>query len=257
MRILLTNDDGITAPGIQLLAKELRKKYEVLVVAPAQEMSASGHAITIRMPLWVKEEYVGKTFLGYSVVGTPADCVKLGLDVLSPKRVDLVISGLNRGPNLGTDMLYSGTVSGALEGALQGVPSMAVSMSGWGDPHYETGVHVVKFLIENFPWKGIPEFRALNVNVPPIEVEELKGYRLTKQSKRRYRDYFEARRDPFGNTYYWMLGEVVEDDDDPESDYLAVKEGYVSITPITVFMTDHKLLEELRRRFIFGDKDHR
>lgn len=253
----MTNDDGITAPGIQLLAENLKDKYEVMVVAPAQEMSASGHAITIRMPLWVKEERIDGRFLGHSVVGTPADCVKLGLDVLSPGKIDLIISGLNRGPNLGTDVLYSGTVSGALEGALQGIPSMAVSMTSWDDPRYETGVYVVKFLIEHFPWQDLPEFCALNVNVPSVEPEKLRGYRLTKQSKRRYRDYFEARRDPFGNTYYWMLGEVVEDDEDPESDYLAVKEGYVSITPITVFMTDYKLLEELRRRLDFGDKGDR
>ena len=248
MRILVTNDDGITAPGLRELVNTLSEKHEVLVVAPSQEASATGHAITIRLPIWVKEMKIDDRFLGYSVMGTPADCVKLGLDVFSKGKVDLILSGINRGPNLGTDIIYSGTVSGALEGALQGVPSMAISMCNFDDPKYETGAKVAEKLVDEFPWELLPEFCAINVNVPNLPYEKIKGFRVTRQSRRRYRDYFEARRDPYGNTYYWMLGDVIEDDTSPDSDYLAVKEGYVSITPITIFLTAEDVYKELKRR---------
>jgi len=247
LRILITNDDGIMSPGISILVKYLKRvTREIIVVAPDIERSATGHAITIRTPLWIKEVSVNNEFLGYAVNGTPADCVKLAIHALSKGKIDLVISGINRGANLGTDILYSGTVSGALEGALMEKPSIAVSSTDSDNPNFESAAEFVINFLRIFDVKNLPRFTALNINVPAMPYNEIKGWRITKQSKRRYSDYFEARKDPFGNTYYWMLGEIIEDDPSEDSDYMAVKSGYVSITPISVFLTDQKLFEYLK-----------
>nr|WP_245612768.1 5'/3'-nucleotidase SurE [Kosmotoga pacifica] len=246
LNILLTNDDGIMAPGINILAQELSKEHEVLVVAPDVERSATGHAITIRTPLWAKEVRVGNKDIGYAINGTPADCVKLGLLAISNVEIDLVISGINRGPNLGTDILYSGTVSGALEGAIMEKPSIAVSSADWNEPRYETAALFIAEFLRKFDIKNIPPFTALNVNVPSLLPEEIKGWKVTRQSKRRFRDYFERRKDPYGNNYYWMFGEVIEDDPGEDSDYAAVRAGYISITPIYAFMTNFDFMERLK-----------
>ncbi len=245
MRILLTNDDGVTSNGLLTLAKVLSKKHEVCVVAPESERSAVGHAITIHLPIWVKELSICEYAKVYATTGTPADCVKLGIDVFF-EDPDLVISGVNRGPNLGTDVIYSGTVSGALEGAMNGIPSIAVSSADYANPNFESAAVFISKFIETFDFSTLPPFTALNVNVPALPYEEIKGWRFTRQSKRRWEDYFEARKDPFGRTYYWMMGSVVEDDDDPDADYRAVKEGYVSITPISVFLTNEDYLAKLK-----------
>ncbi|RKX54588.1 MAG: 5'/3'-nucleotidase SurE [Thermotoga sp.] len=246
MRILVTNDDGIDAPGIITLVKYLSRSHDVQVVAPDSQKSAIGHAITIRTPIWAKETEVIDGVKGYAVNGTPADCVKLGLEVLMDGNVDLVVSGINEGPNLGTDILYSGTVSGALEGALMGKPSIAISCSNQSDPHYESAAKFLVDFLEVFNVAEIPRFSALNVNVPSVPYDKIRGWRITRQSSRRYRDKFEARKDPFGNTYYWMFGEIIEDDESDDADYVAINNGYVSITPISVFLTDWDFMEKLK-----------
>ncbi|BBE29871.1 5'-nucleotidase SurE [Tepiditoga spiralis] len=247
MNILISNDDGIMAPGISILKSFLEKDHNVFVVAPDVERSATGHAITVRNPLWAKDVMVNNKLFGKAVNGTPADCVKLGLEAIHKDiNIDLVISGINRGPNLGTDVLYSGTVSAAIEGAMNGYPSIAVSSADFTNPNYETAAKIILDIIEKFDFKTVPEFTTLNINVPSISYDEIKGIKITRQSKRRYDDYFEARKDPFGNTYYWMLGNVVEDDNNNNSDYLAVNENYVSITPLTVFLTKKDYMKELK-----------
>ncbi len=252
LRILITNDDGIMSEGIIALAREISKKAEVHVVAPDVERSATGHAITIRNPLWAKEVKFGDEFFGYAVNGTPADCVKLGIQaILKDKKVDLVLSGINKGANLGTDVMYSGTVSGALEGALMEVPSIAISSCSNSNPNFSSAAKVTAELIENLNLEEFPKFSALNVNVPAISRDELKGYKLTRQSKRRFQDFFEARKDPFGNTYYWMLGEIIEDDPGEDADYYAVRNNYVSVTPITIFYNDLKFMEKLQELSLF------
>ncbi|WP_129408124.1 5'/3'-nucleotidase SurE [Marinitoga lauensis] len=248
MNILVTNDDGIMAPGIFILKKELEKKHNVYVVAPDIERSATGHAITIRNPLWAKKIFLNNEFLGYAVNGTPADCVKLGLEAIYKDiNFDMVISGINKGPNLGTDLLYSGTVSGALEGSLNGYPAIAVSSANYQNPNYETAAKFILNFLENNEIIDMPEFSALNINVPNVDYSELKGSKITRQSKRRYRDYFEPRKDPYGNTYYWMLGEIIEDDNEEDSDYFVLKENYVSITPIKSFLTDFEYMKKLKK----------
>ncbi len=245
MRILLTNDDGVTSEGLLTLAKFLSQRHDVVIVAPESERSAVGHAITIHVPIWVKELKICEHVKVFSTTGTPADCVKLGVDVLF-KEPDVIISGINKGPNLGTDVIYSGTVSGALEGAMSGYPSIAVSSADFKNPNYKSAAKFILKFLEKFDFSILPPFTALNINVPPIDYEKIKGWRITRQSKRRWEDYFEARVDPFGRTYYWMLGNVIEDDDEPDADYKAIQEGYVSITPISVFLTDEKLFEKLK-----------
>lgn len=259
MKILLVNDDGITAPGILCAARFLSTKHTVIVCAPESEQSAVGHGITLRFPLWVRKLDINEPFEMYAVSGTPADCVKIGLDVVFKDRgqvPDVVISGINRGENLGTDVIYSGTVSGALEGAIAGVPSIAVSVADFKDPLYETGARFLLDFLDEFDVKLIPRFTALNVNVPSVPYERIKGWKLTRQSKRRYEDYFEQRVDPYGQKYYWMLGDIIEDDPDPKADYKALEHGYVSVTPITIFMTNEEFLEELEGKY-GGDKDPR
>lgn len=243
MRILITNDDGVTSKGLLTLAKVLSKHHNVLVVAPESEQSATGHAITVRMPIWVKKIEVLEDFPVYATTGTPADCVKIGVEVLAKKRVDLVISGINYGHNLGTDVIYSGTVSGALEGALLGIPALAASAPIEKNYDYNQAALFIETFIQNFDFRILGQFTALNINFPSGII---KGWKATKQSTRRYADRFEARIDPSGNTYYWMYGDIVEDDPSADSDYNAIKQGYVSITPITIFMNNDKVLMSLK-----------
>ncbi len=253
MRILITNDDGIMSEGIITLARKLSETEEVHVVAPDIERSATGHAITIRNPLWAKEIKFGNEFFGYAVNGTPADCVKLGIQaILRDKKVDLVLSGVNKGANLGTDVMYSGTVSGALEGAMMEVPSIAISSCSNSNPNFVSATKALIELIKHIDFNNFPKFSAINLNVPAIDYDEIKGFKLTHQSKRRFRDFFEARQDPFGNTYYWMLGEIVEDDRDPQADYHAVEQGYVSVTPITMFHNDPEFMKILKKSDFFS-----
>lgn len=246
MNILVTNDDGIMSPGIILLAETLSEEHEVLVVAPDVERSATGHAITIRTPLWAKEVKVGNRNIGYAINGTPADCVKLGLLAISDRKIDLVISGVNKGQNMGIDVLYAGTVSGALEGAVTDTPSIAVSSSDWSNPEYETAARFMVNFLKIYDVSKMPDFTALNINVPSVKYEELKGWKVTRQSRRRYKDYFEKRKDPYGNNYYWIFGEVVEDECSTDCDFNAVKSNFVSITPLHAIMTDKEYFEELK-----------
>ncbi len=234
------------SPGIAALGDTLALEHEVIVVAPDVERSATGHAITIRTPLWAKEVRLGRRSLGYAINGTPADCVKLGLLAISKRHVDLVVSGINRGPNLGTDILYSGTVSGALEGAIMGRPSIAISCADWNEPFYESYAEFMLEFLRVYDVRKMPDMTALNVNVPASSTDRIKGWRVTRQSRRRYRDYFEERKDPFGESYYWMFGDVIEDDPGDDSDYSAIREEYVSITPITAMMNVPGYAETLR-----------
>ncbi|AEH51129.1 5'/3'-nucleotidase SurE [Pseudothermotoga thermarum] len=243
MKVLITNDDGVTSIGLITLAKVFSKEHEVLVVAPESEQSATGHAITVRMPIWVKRVKVLDSFPVYAATGTPADCVKIGVEVLAKGKVDLVLSGINIGHNLGTDVVYSGTVSGALEGALLGIPSIALSAPISENFDFEAAARFILNFVRNFDFNLLEKFCALNVNFPEGEI---KGWKATKQSKRRYADKFEERKDPSGNTYYWMYGDIIEDDTDPDADYIVVKSGYVSITPISVFMMHKDVFERLK-----------
>ncbi|MHB1126430.1 MAG: 5'/3'-nucleotidase SurE [Bacillota bacterium] len=250
MRILLTNDDGIAAPGLNALREALcGLASQLFVVAPERERSATGHGITVHKPLRVEEiNYGENNCQGWSVSGTPADCVKLALDILLPAHPDLVISGINLGANLGTDVLYSGTVSAAIEGLMAGIPSFAVSLTSNKvgsdfSPAALFARHLVKILFS----RELPRETLLNVNVPDVDLPgEIKGVKITKLALRRYQNTVEKRLDPRGRAYYWLTGEVFAPEPDDDADVWAVHEQYISVSPIHFDLTDHRIIEEVR-----------
>lgn len=249
MRFLLTNDDGIYARGLAALYSELSRVAECLIVAPEMEQSAVGHAITLARPLIVKEAHRNGNFWGYAVTGTPADCVKLGIKALADKSFDLVVSGINLGANVGTNVIYSGTVSAATEGAIMGVPSMAVSLNS----HYrmsdythaaEVAAEMALFITSR---KNALRSIPLNVNVPAVPESEVKGIIVAKQGRARLIESYEKRTDPRENIYYWLAGEtqVTELVGDDKDDWTALKEGWITVTPIHYDLTRHDLLKGL------------
>jgi 5'-nucleotidase len=246
MRILITNDDGVYAAGLAALHKSLSQKHQVIVVAPETEQSAVGHAITLSDPLRVRPLGPPNGFKGYAVAGTPADCVKLALFQLADDPPELVVSGINRGANLGFNLLYSGTVSAASEAALQGIPSIAVSLASH-DPQadFDYAAKVAEHIVEIYPSLGVPAQVPLNVNVPALPAEDIRGIRLTRQSQSRLRERLIPRVDPRGHTYYWQAGESFEAQTDPRSDYATTMSGYVSITPVSLDLTHEEVLADL------------
>ncbi len=247
IKILLTNDDGIFAEGINALAKELSKNHRVFVVAPSEERSATGHAITIHHPLRVQEyNYFADNIRAWSVSGTPADCVKLGLEAVLDEKPDVIISGINDGPNLGTDVLYSGTVSAAMEGAIHNVKSIAMSMLLC--LHYDTAAKCANQILEFINDESLKDIMLYNVNVPNMKLEDIKGIRSTKLGIRRYENSFDKRFDPRGKVYYWMAGRVIEEEQDIDSDIVRMKEGYISVTPMQYDMTNNKMYEILKEK---------
>jgi 5'-nucleotidase len=246
MDILLTNDDGIYAEGIFALYGELAKIGTVTVVAPYTEQSAVGHAITMSDPLRVKEVYRRARYFGYAVSGTPADCVKIAIRSLLRRRPGLVVSGINLGPNTGFSVLYSGTVSGATEGAIFGIPSIAVSLGTFTNPDFRVAAQFAAKLAKIVHERGLPKGTFLNLNVPSCRPSKIKGVKITKQGKTPIIESFDKRVDPRKRTYYWLTGEVIDLKGEKDSDIVALKQGYITITPIQYDLTDYKFIDELR-----------
>ncbi|MDD3653002.1 MAG: 5'/3'-nucleotidase SurE [Desulfotomaculaceae bacterium] len=245
MRILISNDDGINAEGINVLRQSLETDAEIFVVAPDRERSATGHKITMHRPLRVKEQvYPGTNSKGWAVDGTPSDCVKLGLEALLPGPPDLVISGINLGPNLGTDILYSGTVSAAIEGIINDVPAIAISLASYEYRDFTYSGEFIKKLVQSIG-KELHGSLLLNINVPPGKPH---GVKVTKLGNRRYQNVFYKRTDPRGGTYFWMAGEPFDvDADDPETDVWSIKEGLISITPVHYDLTNYLVMREIKK----------
>ncbi|MGX4599429.1 5'/3'-nucleotidase SurE [Faecalimicrobium sp. JNUCC 81] len=239
MNILITNDDGIRADGIIELAKELSTIGNVYVVAPESQKSATGHAITIHNPIMVNDEFIDKNIKAYSISGTPADCVKVGIEALFKDiNIDLVLSGINNGPNLGTDVVYSGTVSAAIEGLIQNKPSIAVSYDDFNIEKevYRKSAKYVVTLINSIKDKlELLDDCVLNMNIPKTEV---KGFKVTKLGERKYDNVIEDRFSPRGKRYVWIGGDVRDEEQDEDSDIYSVKNGYISITPVNIEMTN-------------------
>ena len=246
MKILLTNDDGIYAKGIEVLHKHLSKDHEVVVVAPETEQSAVGHAITLTDPLLVKSVNRNGIFFGYAVKGTPADCVKLAINELVEQQPDLVVSGINLGANVGINVIYSGTVSAATEGAILGVPSIAISINTFKDPNFEPAARFARLLANQVNKYGLPPHTSLNVNVPAIPENEIKGVRVTRQGVTRFVESFERRVDPRENVYYWQCGSTPPLQEDDDTDACALGRDYISITPIHHDLTNYDFLRSLR-----------
>lgn len=234
MRFLLTNDDGIYARGLAAIKQELEKLGDVLVIAPVTEQSAVGHTITISDPLKVMPIYRAGEFYGYGITGSPADCVKLGVSCIMDSPPDVVVSGINKGANVGINVLYSGTVSAATEALILGFTGIALSVDNYLDPDYSAASLFGSRLAHTLAIRGNPLPFALNVNCPSVPIEEIKGVRITKQGNSRLTDKFVKRIDPRGNTYFWQAGRTVMMDDtgDETTDAVCLKNRMVSITPI-------------------------
>jgi 5'-nucleotidase len=252
--ILLTNDDGIYAEGIQMMSRFLTREHQVYVVAPDHEQSATGHAITMHRPLRAEkiEHMYGDTKGAWAVNGTPSDCVKLAVEaLLKEDPPQLVISGINRGYNLGTDVLYSGTVSAAVEAVILDLPAIAVSVgSASGCPNFSLAASFTADLIQNLEIDKIDKNTVLNLNFPDIDEKDIKGVRITSQGVRHYRNSFEKRVDPRGRTYYWLAGELMKKDNLPDSDVVAVEQGFISLTPLQFNLSHEGMMEKLKNREI-------
>lgn len=251
MKILISNDDGLLANGIHALIEALSPKHDVYVVAPDRERSAAGHSLTLHTPLRVEEvdpKYGAKRC--WMTTGTPGDCVKLAINAIlaEDEKPDLVISGINHGPNLGADILYSGTVSCAMEGAMMGYPSIATSLASM-HCEYEDFKFTAQFiaeLIDKLDRYKIPPKTILNVNVPGLEKEDILGIAVTELGSRMFTDEYEKRIDPRGKVYYWMAGELITEPVDAKTDIAAVRNNKISITPVTYEMTNDKTMEDLK-----------
>lgn len=245
--ILVSNDDGIDAPGLHTLVKHLKRIARVAVVAPSIQQSAVGHAITVRTPLRAYQFHRNGTLFGYAVDGTPADCVKLGIRTLLKEKPALIISGINDGLNTAVNVIYSGTVSAATEGTILGIPSMSVSLEYTDRPNFEPAGKVAITFAKYILKFGLPEDTILNVNVPAIPARRIKGIKFTRQGRSRWDDEFFQRKDPKNKDYYWLAGKMHILDRDPDVDQLALKSGYVSVTPLHYDLTHHEFLDKMRR----------
>lgn len=240
--ILITNDDGFDAVGIKELESGLVGLGKLTVVAPDREQSASGHSLTLQHPLRIDQRAPNH----YAVDGTPTDCVFLGVNhVMRSRRPDLVVSGINRGGNLGDDITYSGTVAAAFEATLLGIPALAVSLEIAREHHFATAAKVAREVAKKVLEYGLPAATLLNINVPDLPWDELAGFRITRQGKRSYSDVVKENVDPRGRHYYWIGGEVLPGENIEGSDATLVRDGFVSITPIQLDLTNYRALELL------------
>ena len=241
--ILVSNDDGVHSEGIAALAGALGDLGQVVVVAPDRERSAVSHSLTLHRPLRVKEIEPGR----YAVDGTPTDCVNLGVNGILPRRPALVVSGINKGANLGDDVTYSGTVSAAMEGTLLGLPAFAISLLGRGDFHFDAAARFARRLAAWVLERGLPPDTLLNVNVPaPLDGEPIRGFALTRMGRRRYGDAIIEKVDPRGKKYYWIGGDELAFEDAEGTDFHAVSHGLISVTPIHLDLTNYKSFDALR-----------
>ncbi|OLP18953.1 5'/3'-nucleotidase SurE [Leptolyngbya sp. 'hensonii'] len=259
MKLLVSNDDGIFAQGIRSLANIFAEAgHNVTVVCPDQERSATGHGLTLHQPIRAEkmEGIFHPSVTAWACSGTPADCVKLALWALLEGPPDFVLSGINHGSNLGTDVLYSGTVSAAMEGTIEGIPSVAFSQTSYTSREFQTAAAFAKMLLEQMAAQPLPEPVLLNVNIPAVKPEEITGVAMTRQGIRRYLDIFEKRVDPRGKTYYWLAGELLEEvAEESDLDWVnqiptdveAIRKNLITITPLQYNLTSNLVLEHLQK----------
>ena len=226
------------------LYNELKGDFDLFIVAPVSEMSAVGHAITLTTPLRVQDVYVNGSFYGYGVTGTPADCVKIAVQELLERPPDMVISGINAGANVGVNVLYSGTVSAATEGAFLGIPSAAISLDTRQNADFRFAARFSREIIKYVQKMDLKRGTALNVNVPAVPEEDIKGVSITRQGTRGFKESFERRVDPHGILYYWLSGEIPLEEEVADADAKALKDNRITITPISYDLTS---VDELRR----------
>ncbi|CAM2994119.1 Acid phosphatase SurE (Stationary phase survival protein) [Legionella steigerwaltii] len=241
MNVLISNDDGVFAPGINILAKELSTFVNVDVVAPDRNRSGASNSLTLSQPIKVKKLDNGY----YSVEGTPTDCVHLAVTGFLSTEFDMVVSGINEGANLGDDILYSGTVAAAMEGRYLGLPALAISMVGDNIQHYETAAIIAKQLVMKLGKHRLPSQTILNINIPDVSMDKLKGLQVTRLGTRHGAEPVVKDRDPRGRPIYWIGLPGPQADAGPGTDFHAISEGYVSITPLHLDMTNYKMFDQL------------
>jgi 5'-nucleotidase len=244
--ILVTNDDGVDSPGLSALARALKNVDDVCVIAPNRNWTAAGHTKTLDRPLRVTQiKLPGTRLAAYSSDGSLSDCVALGFLGLAPERPRLVVSGINTGPNLGSDITYSGTVSAAMEGVVSGVPAIAVSLADYFEWDFLYAAGFAARLAKRVLRQGLERDVLLNVNVPPGKRKDIKGVQVTSLGRREYNDELIRRKDPFGRDYFWIGGAPPSGAGEPGTDLHAVAAGYVSVTPIQLDLTNHDLIEHI------------
>jgi 5'-nucleotidase len=245
--ILVTNDDGITAPGLRALIKIMNQIGEVVVVAPNSPQSGKGHAITIDNVLTCTPINIDNgPQLEYTCSGTPADCVKMAVNEILNKKPDLCVSGINHGANSSINVIYSGTMGAAIEAGIQGIPAIGFSLLDFKwHANFGPSEEYVKKISLNVIQNGIPGEFILNVNIPNLKTEEIKGVKICKQANGRWKEDFDKRKSPFGKEYYWLSGEFVLDDKGQDTDIYALENGYVSVVPVQFDMTAYHMIQKL------------
>jgi len=246
MNILLTNDDGIHAPGLWALYNRLAGDHHVDVVAPDRERSAIGHAITLHQPLRATRISLNGGYRGYAINGSPADCVKLGFSEILPQKPDVVIAGANVGANVGANLNYSGTVAAAKEAALGGTIGIAVSIEGPEVEYYDDAASFIAELCETVHERGLPFGTFLNVNLPNRPLKDIGGVRISRQAVEVLAEYVEKREDPRNRTYFWQGRDMQSFGADPQVDGAVLREHFISITPVKCDMTDYHMLEDMQ-----------
>ena len=251
--ILITNDDGITSRGIAALREAAEDLGRVVVIAPETEKSAVGHSITLSDPIRIRELPKEDGVKGFAIGGTPADCVKLAVRALLDRTPDLILSGINHGANVGMSVMYSGTVSAATEGVILGIPSIAISLDSWTSNDFTYAGKIAKQFAVKVLKNGLDKGVALNINVPSVPEDEVKGIMLTRQGQSFYEETFDRRTDPRKRTYYWMDGFLVQPDKDQDVDDVALAGNYVSVTPLHFNLTHNESLTNLASWKVFNN----
>ena len=245
--ILVTNDDGITAPGIRALISVMNELGDVVVVAPDSPQSAMGHAITINSTLHCDSIKIDDgPQIEYSCSGTPADCIKMGVNEILKRKPDICVSGINHGSNSSINVIYSGTMSAAIEASIEGIPAIGFSLLDykWNADFESIKSFIKKITIEAMK-QGIPKGNALNVNFPKLKEGDIKGIKICRQAKAHWIEKFDKRKSPQGKEYYWLTGEFINQDDGKDTDEWALKNGFISVVPVKFDMTDHSNIKEL------------
>lgn len=245
--ILVTNDDGITAPGIRALIEIAKEFGEVYVVAPDSPQSGMGHAVTLNSTLFCDEIEVDEGIKEYSCSGTPVDCVKLAVSQILPRKPDLCISGINHGSNSSVNVIYSGTMSAAVEAGIEGISAIGFSLSDFSyNADFKASEKFIKTIITQVLSHKLPKGIVLNVNIPKLNEYEIKGIKVCRQADAKWEEKFDRREDPRGRTYYWMSGEFKNLDKGEDTDEKALEEGYISVVPVRYDLTAHHFLPDLR-----------
>lgn len=244
--ILVCNDDGVTAPGIEALIDVVKPMGDVWVIAPDKPQSGMGHAITINATLRVRKVREEENLHVFACSGTPVDCVKLAVNTILPKKPDIVVSGINHGSNASINVIYSGTMSAAVEGALEGVPSVGFSLLDHSiEANFNASKHFAEIIIKNMLQNTMPDGVCLNVNIPNISIDAIQGIKVCRQARANWEEEFDARIDPSGNPYYWLTGVFKNYDQGTDTDIWALDNQYVSVTPVQFDMTAHQFIAQL------------